>query len=72
MAEPSDRPNRRRLAGGPLVGEAGPAVESYPTGRVCQEDGCDTRLSQYNPDDLCALHKNPHTTQYTRWNQLVR
>jgi len=27
-----------------------------PTGRVCAEPGCETRLSMYNDGDHCALH----------------
>jgi len=57
----------RPLAGGPVVGESGSAVNSYPTGRVCSHDGCDTRLSRYNPDEQCALHRSPEGLKYTRW-----
>ena len=28
--------------------------KTYPFGRVCEEDGCTTRLSVYNRDHLCA------------------
>ena len=28
--------------------------KTYPFGRVCEEDGCTTRLSIYNGDHLCA------------------
>ena len=28
-----------------------------PTGRVCAEDGCGTRLSVYNELDYCSLHQ---------------
>jgi hypothetical protein len=29
---------------------------TYPAGRICATDGCDTRLSIYNPDGLCSIH----------------
>ena len=28
--------------------------KTYPAGRVCEADGCTTRLSVYNRDHLCA------------------
>lgn len=28
-------------------------------GRVCDRDGCNTRLSMYNPDSQCATHQPP-------------
>ena len=28
--------------------------KTYPAGRVCEKDGCTTRLSVYNRDHLCA------------------
>ncbi|MBI2710821.1 MAG: hypothetical protein HYX34_14180 [Actinobacteria bacterium] len=28
----------------------------YGKGRVCAEDGCETKLSMYNDGDFCALH----------------
>lgn len=58
--------DRRPMAGGPLVGESGSVVSTYPAGRVCAFDGCDTQLSRYNPDDQCALHKYPEGTKYKR------
>ena len=32
-------------------------IESYPAGRVCDHDGCDTVLSIYNPDPHCGAHR---------------
>ena len=29
--------------------------KTYPVGRVCEAEGCPTRLSRYNMDELCAL-----------------
>ena len=31
----------------------------YTRHRTCAEDGCETVLSVYNPDDRCALHAEP-------------
>jgi len=31
-------------------------TKTYGTGRVCNVEGCQTRLSAYNPSDICALH----------------
>lgn len=29
---------------------------SYPKGRRCREDGCETILSRHNPRQRCAVH----------------
>jgi len=29
---------------------------TYGVGRICAVKGCGTRLSAYNPSDVCALH----------------
>ena len=26
----------------------------YPAGRICETDGCSTRLSIYNDDEICS------------------
>ncbi len=31
-------------------------TKTYGLGRVCAVEGCGTRLSAYNPSDVCALH----------------
>lgn len=31
-------------------------TKTYGVGRVCIVDGCETRLSAYNPSSVCALH----------------
>jgi hypothetical protein len=41
------------------------SVPRFPTGRVCEEAGCTTRLSIYNDGDFCARHE-PMTTMRTR------
>lgn len=42
--------------GGELMGSARGKVLQFPTGRVCEEPGCRTRLSVYNSRVRCALH----------------
>jgi hypothetical protein len=31
-------------------------TRTYGEGRICVVDGCGTRLSAYNPSNICALH----------------
>ena len=31
-------------------------TKTYGLGRICSIEGCGTRLSAYNPSDVCALH----------------
>ena len=31
-------------------------TRTYGLGRICVMDGCGTRLSAYNPSNVCALH----------------
>lgn len=33
-------------------------VKTYGTGRICIVEGCGTRLSAYNPSNICALHQD--------------
>ena len=42
---------RRRAPG------ADPVVRSFGTARTCSADGCGTRLSRYNPDTFCSMHR---------------
>lgn len=30
--------------------------EQFGVGRVCVQNGCDTKLSRYNDGDWCSLH----------------
>ena len=46
-----DAPARRRPPG------ADPAVRSFGRARTCAADGCETRLSRYNPDSFCSVHR---------------
>jgi hypothetical protein len=44
-------PTRRRAPG------ADPVVRSFGSARTCAADGCETRLSRYNPDSYCSVHR---------------
>jgi hypothetical protein len=44
-------PSRRRAPG------ADPEVRSFGAARVCAADGCQTKLSRYNPDSYCSVHR---------------
>jgi len=54
--EPAERPepagrSRRRAPG------ADPEVRSFGAARTCAADECETRLSRYNPDVYCSVHR---------------
>jgi len=42
--------------GGPIIGAEHHRVRAYPRHRVCEYEGCSTRLSVYNHGSLCAAH----------------
>ena len=42
--------------GGEAVGAGGKRVATFGPGRVCEEEGCTTRLSTYNSRSRCAVH----------------
>ena len=44
-------PTRRRAPG------ADPVVRSFGSARTCAADECETRLSRYNPDSFCSVHR---------------
>jgi hypothetical protein len=48
----------RLVAGSDLV--HGRPLRTYRRGRTCMVEGCDIRLSLYNPNERCALHDH-HT-----------
>jgi hypothetical protein len=50
-ASPVAAPTRRRAPG------ADPAVRSFGAARTCAAEGCATRLSRYNPDSYCSVHR---------------
>lgn len=33
--------------------------DTHPEDRVCGEEGCITKLSKYNGDDRCYIHRLP-------------
>lgn len=43
--------SRRRAPG------ADPEVRTFGTERTCAAPGCGTRLSRYNPDVYCSVHR---------------
>jgi len=49
--QPAAARARRRAPG------ADPEVRSFGTERVCAAEGCQTRLSRYNPDTYCSVHR---------------
>jgi hypothetical protein len=52
-AEPGTETGRtRRRAPG-----ADPEVRSFGVSRTCAAEGCETRLSRYNPDSYCSVHR---------------
>jgi hypothetical protein len=50
-ADPVAAPTRRRAPG------ADPAVRSFGKARTCAAEDCETRLSRYNPDCFCSVHR---------------
>ena len=48
---PTAAPTRRRAPG------ADPEVRSFGKARVCAAEDCETKLSRYNPDEYCSLHR---------------
>jgi hypothetical protein len=48
---PVSAPTRRRAPG------ADPVVRSFGAARTCAADGCRTKLSRYNPDSYCSVHR---------------
>jgi hypothetical protein len=41
----------------PIRPSSAPAVRSFGEDRTCTASGCHTRLSRYNPDDYCFVHR---------------
>ncbi|HUY22489.1 MAG TPA: hypothetical protein VMV22_09105 [Acidimicrobiales bacterium] len=42
--------------GGQIVGGDAHRVKAFPRDRVCEHEGCSTRLSVYNHGSRCAAH----------------
>jgi hypothetical protein len=36
---------------------SGPAPKMHPADRVCETEGCGTRLTRYNPNEHCYTHQ---------------
>jgi hypothetical protein len=53
-------PTRRRAPG------ADPVVRSFGSARTCAADGCETKLSRYNPDSYCSVHRGGDRQVITR------
>jgi hypothetical protein len=51
-AERAEPGRTRRRAPG-----ADPEVRSFGAERTCAADDCGTRLSRYNPDSYCSVHR---------------
>ena len=58
-------PTRRRAPG------ADPAVRSFGSARTCAADDCETRLSRYNPDSFCSVHRGWDRQVITRRRRAV-
>jgi hypothetical protein len=49
---------------------SGPPVKQFSRGRTCAVDGCETRLSIYNPADTNAEH--PYTKMVMQTRKVIR
>ncbi|MDQ3354516.1 MAG: hypothetical protein M3507_08565 [Actinomycetota bacterium] len=47
----------------------GPSPVRAQAGRICREDGCQTRLSIYNDGAFCSVH-TPMSTPRTRGRKI--
>lgn len=47
------------------------ALRQYAAGRICAEPDCITRLSVYNAQDRCAVHKRPTKPPRNRARRVV-
>jgi hypothetical protein len=69
MAAPSvpEGPHARRPAPRPLTN--GAPQDDYGRGRTCASPDCATRLSRYNPSDVCARHAGWTDLQRPHWRR---
>jgi hypothetical protein len=46
-----------------------PVIRSFGEDRTCTASDCGTRLSRYNPDDFCFVHRDqvPQQRIIRRW-----
>jgi len=42
----------------PIRPSTEPAVRSFGEARPCRSSGCTTKLSRYNPDEFCSIHRD--------------
>ena len=49
----------RRATDSVIMPVKGSIVETFPRGRVCSDERCDTMLSIYNSTDFCSVHTQP-------------
>lgn len=49
----------RVLPGGRMDGVVPAQTRRYADGRTCAVEGCETRLSRYNPAEWCWVHETP-------------
>lgn len=47
------------------------ALRQFAAGRICAEPDCTTRLSVYNAQDRCAVHKRPTEPPRNRGRRVV-
>jgi len=57
------------VGGRPISGHDRPS-RAFKAGRVCQEPGCDTRLSIYNKGKYCYQHE-PNSAPRTRGRKIA-
>lgn len=56
--------------GGSAFSGTGRPSRTFPRGRVCAEDGCETRLSIYNEGRFCCSHQ-PQVTPRMRGKKIA-
>jgi len=61
--------SERAVGGTPISGSDRPS-RSFGRGRVCQEEGCGTRLSMYNEGRYCYRHE-PMVVPRTRGKKIA-
>jgi hypothetical protein len=49
----------RRATDHTIVSGKGSIAETFPRGRVCSYERCETLLSIYNSTDFCSVHAQP-------------
>ena len=61
--------SERAVQGRPFVGSERPS-RSFGGGRVCKEQGCETKLSMYNSGKYCYQHE-PMSVPRTRGKKIA-